>query len=133
MASLSFAEKPISKLRGVLIGEKSDKKRGLIPTAVLGTGAEIAMKTVDNIFGSNIQRLASFNLPLIGTVGPIDVLNFFIFGGIRNMRGGITAVIGSKVLGGGLASIGPISLPGSSGLNLSEQSSTAAGQLGGPV
>ena len=112
--SLMSISKPIDTVRKTFLGEKSVTKRGIIPTAVSGTGAEIAMKSVDNIFGGVVQNLMSVNLPIVGTIGPIDFINFMIHGGPRNIRQGITAVIGSKVLVGGLRSLGPISLPGSS-------------------
>ena len=105
-------EKPFSKVSQLFLGQSTPTKKGLIPTAVSGTGAEVAMKSVDNIFGSPVQRIFSLNLPVVGTIGPIDFINFMIHGGFRNIRGGITAVVGSKVLVGGLRSLGPISLPG---------------------
>ena len=109
--ALSLSQ-PVDKVRKIFLGERTASKKGLIPTAVSGTGAEIAMKSVDNIFGGVVQNLMSINLPIVGTIGPIDALNFMIHGGFRNIRGGITAVVGSKVLVGGLRSLGPISLPG---------------------
>ena len=105
-------EKSFSKAGQLFLGESTPRKKGLIPTAVSGTGAEVAMKSVDNIFGSPVQRIFSLNLPIVGPVGPIDFINFMIHGGFRNIRGGITAVVGSKVLVGGLRSLGPITLPG---------------------
>ena len=109
MMSLS---KPIEKVSTVFLGQRTPTKKGVIPTAVSGTGAEVAMKSVDSIFGAPVQRLFSINLPIVGTVGAIDALNFMIHGGFRNIRGGLTAVIGSKVLVGGLRSLGSIQLPG---------------------
>ena len=122
------------KVSKVLIGEKDAKKRGLLPTAVIGAGAEAAMRMIDNIVGGPIQRLFSVQAPFVGTLGPIDFINFMIFSnGAKNIRQGITAVIGAKViLGGGLSGIALPAL-GSAGINLSEQSSTAAGQTGGPT
>ena len=92
------------------------------------------MRMIDNIVGGPIQRLFSVNAPLVGTIGPIDFINFMIFSnGFKNFRGGATAVIGAKViLGGFLASASPINI-GTRGINLSQQSSTAAGQAGAPI
>jgi len=123
-----------SKVSNILIGERTTKKRGLLPTAVIGAGAEAAMRMIDNIVGGPIQRIFSVNAPFVGTLGPIDFINFMIFSnGAKNIRSGVTAVIGAKIiLGGGF---GGIALPalGTAGINLSEQSSTAAGQSGGPI
>src|SRR3990167_573648 len=110
---LMSLSKPVERISTIFLGQKTPTKKGLIPTAVSGTGAEVAMKSVDNIFGGVVQNLMSINLPIVGTVGPIDAINFMIHGGFKNIRGGLTAVIGSKVLVGGLRSLGPISLPGS--------------------
>jgi len=123
-----------SKISQTLIGERSVKKRGLIPTAVVGAGSEAAMRMIDNIIGGPIQRLFSVNAPFIGTIGPIDFINFMIFSnGAKNIRGGVTAVVGAKIiLGGGLSGIALPAL-GTAGINLAQQSSTAAGQSGGPT
>ena len=120
--------KPIEKVSTIFLGQRTPTKKGIIPTAVSGTGAEIAMKSVDNIFGGPVQNILSINLPIVGTVGPIDALNFMIHGGFRNIKGGLTAVIGSKVLVGGLRSLGPISLPGGqpTGAPISPQASQGA-------
>ena len=123
-----------SKVSMTLLGEREVKKRGIIPTAVIGAGAEAAMRAIDNIVGGPVQRLFSVNAPFIGTLGPIDFINFLIFSnGFKNIRAGATAVIGAKViLGGGLAAVSPINI-GTRGINLSQQSSTASGQSGGPI
>ena len=122
------------KVSKVLLGETSAKKRGLLPTAVIGAGAEAAMRMIDNIVGGPIQRIFSVNAPFVGTLGPIDFINFMIFSnGAKNIRQGITAVVGAKIiLGGGLSGIALPAL-GSAGINLSQQSSTASGQSGGPT
>lgn len=123
-----------SKVSNILVGEKTTKKRGLIPTAVIGAGAEAGMRMIDNIVGGPVQRIFSVNAPFIGTLGPIDFINFMIFSnGAKNIRSGVTAVIGAKIiLGGGLAGVALPSL-GTAGINLAQQSSTAAGQSGGPI
>lgn len=122
-------EKPTNKVRTIILGEKTDKKKGVIPTVVSGTGADLTMKAIDGVFGSPVQRFASINLPVIGPVGPIDVINFLIHGGFRNIRSGLTAVIGAKVVTGGLRTIGPFALPGAgSPGQLTAQSTTIATQ-----
>jgi len=97
-------------------------------------GTDAIMRTIDGLVGSPVQRIFSFSIPVLGTIGPIDALNYLVHaGGLKISKNGLIAVAAAKVVSGSLSAIGPISLPGSRGLNLSEQSSTAAGQLGGPV
>jgi len=123
-----------SKLSQIFIGEKVARKRGIIPTAVMGAGLEAGMRAVDNIFGGPVQRLFSANAPFVGTIGPIDALTFLIMSNsFKDIRGGATAVIGAKlILGGGLPTVLPLEI-GSRGVNLAQQSSTAQGQGGAPV
>jgi len=123
-----------TKVSQVLLGEKEVKKRGVIPTALMGVGLEAGLRAADNIVGGPIQRLFSVNAPFVGTIGPLDAIVFLVMSnGFKNVRGGLTAVIGAKViLGGALAAISPVSI-GTRGINLSEQSSTASGQSGGPI
>jgi len=92
------------------------------------------MRTADNITGGNVQRLFSVNVPVLGTIGPIDLLNYLVYAnGFKISRRGFTAVIAAKLVGGALNSVGPINIPGFGGGNLAQQSSTAAGQTGGPT
>ena len=123
-----------NKVSQVLLGEREGKKRGLIPTAIMGVGLEAGLRAADNIVGGPIQRLFSVNAPFVGTIGPLDAIVFLIMSnGFKNLRGGATAVLGAKIiLGGALAAVSPINI-GTRGINLSQQSSTAAGQSGGPV
>ena len=123
-----------SKVSQVLLGEREVKKRGIIPTAIMGVGLEAGLRAADNIIGGPIQRLFSVNAPFVGTIGPLDAIVFLVMSnGFKNLRGGATAVIGAKViLGGALARASPINI-GTRGINLSEQSSTASGQSGGPI
>jgi hypothetical protein len=99
------------KARKFLIGEQQPRKKGIIPTAVSGVGTDITLRFVDRLVGSPLQRFATFPLPVIGGVGVIDIINFLVNGGPRNMRGGATAVIGAKVMTAGLTSLGPIRIP----------------------
>jgi len=108
--------------------------KGIIGMAASGAGTDAIMRTIDGLVGSPVQRIFSFSIPVLGTIGPIDALNYLVHaGGLKISKNGLIAVAAAKVVSGSLSAIGPISLPGSRGLNLSEQSSTAAGQLGGPV
>lgn len=120
-----------SKASMVLLGERTAKKRGIIPTVASGVGVDMTLRAIDNLVGSPLQKVAGFNIPFLGNVGVIDALNFLIFsGGGKNMKGGITAVAGAKVVGGTLPAIGSISLPGS--VNAGQNSAVAQGAQGAP-
>jgi len=106
-------QKTIQKISKTFLGDATPAKKGILPTAVLGTGFEVAMKSVDAVFGSPVQRIFSFNLPVFGAVGLIDVINFMAFSnGLKNVRGGVTAVLGAKILQGGITSVGSVVFPG---------------------
>lgn len=118
-----------TKASMVLLGERTAKKRGIIPTIASGAGVDVTMKAIDNLVGSPLQRFAGFNVPFIGPVGIIDAINFLIFSaGGRNMKGGITAVVGAKVVTGALPSIGNL-IPG--GQNLAAASPVGSGASSG--
>lgn len=90
----------------------SAKGKGVLSTAASGIGTDMLMRTIDNVVGSPVQRIASFNLPVIGTVGPIDVLNYSVHaGGFKVSKNGLIAVLAAKIASGVLPSIGPIRLP----------------------
>lgn len=121
-----------SKASMVLLGERTAKKKGIIPTATGGVGVDMTLRAIDNLVGAPLQRFAGFNLPFVGNVGVIDALNFLIFSaGGKNLKGGITAVAGAKVVQGTLPALGSISLPGS--VSAGTGSPVAAGQPGAPV
>lgn len=104
--------------------------KGVLGTAASGIGTDVLMRTIDNIVGSPVQRIFSFNLPLLGTIGPIDVLNYSVHaGGFKINKTGFLAVIAAKIAGGVLPSIGPIKLP-TTGANPTG-SSASAGAAGG--
>ena len=103
---------------------------GTLSVAAGGIGSDLLMRTLDNIVGSPVQRIFSFNLPLLGTIGPIDVLNYAIYaGGFKLKKSGFIAVLAAKIAGGVLPSIGPIRLP-TTGANPTGQSASA-GAAGG--
>lgn len=88
--------------------------KGLVPASkkigtniITGTGFDAVAKTVDGIFGSPVQRIFSFNLPLVGPIGVIDVLNYLVHsGGKMVSKTGLTAVIGAKIVQtGGIAGV----------------------------
>ena len=115
----------------VLLGERQAKKRGIIPTATGGIGVDMTLRAVDRLVGSPLTRFAGFNVPFVGNIGIIDAMNFLIFSaGGRNMKGGIVAVVGAKIVGGTLPALGTISLPGS--VNAGQSTSLAQGASGAP-
>ena len=106
MASLMSVTKTTSKI--------IPASKGILQNVVTGVGADLTMRTVDNLFGSPVQRIASFNVPVIGNVGAIDVINYVGHaGGFKFSRKGLIAVISAKMVTGTLTSLGPIRLPGS--------------------
>lgn len=124
-----------SKTSQILLGERTPRKRGIIPTATGGVGVDVMLKTFDNLVGSPLQRFASINAPFIGPVGPIDGLNFLIFsGGGRNLKGGLVAVVAAKLVTGGL-SLGNVfgNVFNSATPNVSQGSPVASGVPGAPV
>ena len=109
--------------------------KSVLGTVAGGIGSDILMKTIDNVTGGNVQRLASINLPIVGPVGLIDAFNYIIYaGGIKISKRGILAVVGAKIATGVISSVGSLSIPGfSGGSNLAPQQGTAQGQAGGPL
>jgi len=90
---------------------------------------------VDGIFGAPVQNFFSLPLPLIGNVGPIDVLNYMIYApGLKISKRGITAVIAAKLTSGLLPSLGPLNLGsfGPGGLNQTATNPSGSGQ-GAPL
>lgn len=108
--------------------------RSVIGTAAGGIGSDILMKTIDNVTGGNVQRLASINIPFLGPVGLIDAFNYMIYaGGAKINKRGIIAVVAAKVATGAITSVGSLNIPGFGQGNLTQQASTSAGQSGGPI
>lgn len=106
MASLQSITKQTSKI--------IPASKGLLQNAVTGIGADKVMTTLDNLVGSPVQRIASISLPFIGSVGPIDFINYVGHaGGFRFSKKGLIAVISAKIANNTLTSLGPIRLPGS--------------------
>lgn len=116
----------------VLLGERTAKKRGIIPTVASGVGVDMTMRALDRLVGSPLQKFAGFAVPFIGNVGIIDAVNFLIFsGGGRNLKGGLVAVAGAKFVGGTLPAVSsllPSAVPGTS-----STASVASGVAGAPV
>ena len=111
-AMVTSISKPLGK---TLLGQTSAKK-GIVVNMVTGTGVGNTLRAVDNIVGSPLQRIFSLPLPVIGTVGPLDLINYVIHTGGRltgNVTSGLSAVVGDKVISGGLGSLaGSLPIPG---------------------
>ena len=104
MASLSSVQKLATRF--------STKGKGIIATSASGMGTDMLMRTIDNIVGSPVQSIFSFNIPVLGPVGPIDFLNYVVHAnGFKFSKNGLVAVAAAKVGGGLLPQIGPIKLP----------------------
>lgn len=79
---------------------------GLVPpskkigtTIITGTGFDAVAKTVDGIFGSPIQRIFSFNFPIVGPIGILDILNYLVHSrGKLVSQNGILAVVAAKIV-----------------------------------
>ena len=73
--------------------------KGVIQTSVVGVGFDQIAKTVDGVFGSPVQRIFSFNFPLVGPIGPIDIINYLVNGNGKLISGkGATAVLAAKLV-----------------------------------
>ena len=108
--------------------------KGLLGTAAGGAGTHLIMTTADNLTGGNVQKLLSVNLPILGPTGLIDFLTYIVYAnGLKISKRGIVALAAAKLTSGTLSAIGPINIPGFSNNNLAQQSSTSAGQAGGPI
>lgn len=107
--------------------------KGLIQNFVTGVGADQTMRIIDNVFGAPVQRIFSVNLPILGSIGPIDFLNYVAHaGGFKISKKGFVAVGAAKFATGALSSIGPIRLPTSVTQAQSTPSvANAAGNSGG--
>lgn len=96
------------------VGRFKAGSKGVLGTAASGIGTDVLMRTVDNVVGSPVQRIFSFNLPVVGTVGLIDAINYVLHaGGFKISKNGIIALLAAKITSGALTQIGPIALPSS--------------------
>jgi len=108
--------------------------KGVVQNALTGVGFDQLAKAVDNIIGSPVQNIFSFQVPILGPVGIIDVINYFLHA--RNKlisRDGFIAVGAAKVVGGALPSIGNIAIPSVGNVGVSAASPVAAGVQGAAI
>jgi len=112
MAQLESQARSLGK---TLLGQTTPKK-AVVSNIVTGTGVDVFLRRVDNIFGSPIQRLFGFNIPFLGNVGLIDFGNYVIHTGgkiTKNVMPGFIAVAGAKAIEGTLPLLsGTLAIPG---------------------
>jgi len=132
--------KTVGRLSMALTGERSPGKRGVIPTAILGTGVLVSLTALDTqLLGGRLTSIFSFPIPVINIrIGLIDIINGLIFfQGPKRARSAITAVVGSKVITGAV-NIGTL-VPGLAGglpsgiAAAGGSSAVAAGSQGAPT
>jgi len=135
-----MGSKTVGRVSTVLTGDRAPGKRGIIPTAVLGTGVFVSLTALDTqIFGGRIQNQFSIALPVLGVrLGLIDLINGLIFfQGKKRVRSAVTAVLGSKIITGAV-NVGAL-IPGLAGglpsgvAAAGGSSAVAAGSQGAPV
>ena len=93
----------VQRVSQVLTGERTPAKRGIIPTAILGTGVSVALTALDTqLLGGRLTSIFSFPIPVLNiNVGLIDLINGLIFfQGKTRMKSAVTAVLGSKLITG---------------------------------
>jgi len=135
-----MGSKTVGKVSQVLVGSSKPGARGIVPTAVLGTGVLVSLTALDTqLLGGRLTRLFSFPIPGVNiSIGLIDIINFLIFfQGPKRTKSAITAVVGSKLITGAV-NIGTL-IPGlvgglPSGVAAAGGSSAvAAGSPGAPI
>jgi len=95
--------KTTGRVSQVLVGSSKPGARGVIPTAVLGTGVFVSLTALDTqLLGGRLQGIFSIPLPVLGVrLGIVDLINFLIFfQGPKRTKSAITAVLGSKLITG---------------------------------
>ena len=93
----------VQRVSQVLTGEKTPAKRGIIPTAILGTGVLVSLTALDTqLLGGRLTSIFSFPIPFLNIrVGLIDIINGLIFfQGKTRTKSAVTAVLGSKLITG---------------------------------
>ena len=93
----------VQRVSQVLTGEKTPSKRGILPTAILGTGVLVSLTALDTqLLGGRLTSIFSFPIPVLNiSVGLIDLINGLIFfQGKTRMKSAVTAVLGSKIITG---------------------------------
>ena len=100
--------------------------KGILQNVVTGVGTDKTLRALDNVVGSPLQRIASVNLPFIGSFGVIDFVNYIGHAcGFKVSRKGFIAILAAKAVDGVLPSIGGFSLPGATPAGQGVQTSSA--------
>lgn len=132
--------KQAGKLSTVLTGDRMPGKRGIVPTAILGTGVLVSLTALDTqLLGGRLTSIFSIPVPVLNVrLGLIDLINGLIFfQGPKRTKSAVTAVLGSKIITGAV-NIGTL-VPGlgggsPSGISAAGGSSAvSAGSQGAPV
>lgn len=106
--------------------------KGIIQNAVTGIGADTVLRTIDNVVGAPAQRIFSFNLPIIGNIGVIDVANYvFHAGGFKISKKGLFAVLSAKIASGAVTNLAGIRLPSITGMQSTQSIPSSTGLSGG--
>ena len=93
----------VQKVSQILTGEKTPSKRGILPTAILGTGVLVTLTALDTqLLGGRLTSIFSLPIPFLNIrVGLIDIINGLIFfQGKTRTKSAVTAVLGSKLITG---------------------------------
>ena len=96
----------VQKVSQILTGEKTPSKRGILPTAILGTGVLVTLTALDTqLLGGRLTSIFSFPIPFLNIrVGLIDIINGLIFfQGKTRTKSAVTAVLGSKLITGAVS------------------------------
>jgi len=110
------------------------KSGGIVQNAITGIGFDQLARAVDSVVGSPVQGIFSFNLPFIGGVGIIDVINYLLHSGGKIIsKNGIVAVGAAKFVTGTLPAIGGIAIPSIGNVGVSASSPVASGVQGAAI
>jgi len=110
------------------------KSGGIVQNAITGIGFDQLARAVDSVVGSPVQSIFSFNLPVIGGVGIIDVINYLLHSqGKIISKNGIIAVGAAKFVTGALPAIGGIAIPSIGNVGVSASSPVASGVQGAAI
>ena len=136
---MGTGSKTAGRLSQALVGSRQPGARGIVPTAVLGTGVFVSLTALDSVLlGGRLQSAFSIPLPVLGVrLGIVDLINGLIFfQGPKRLKSAVTAVIGSKVITGAI-NVGTL-IPGLGGAPsgiaaAGGSSAVSAGSEGAPL
>jgi hypothetical protein len=133
-AKKSHREKEMQKEMSIVssvtktAGKFKAGSKGVLGTSASGIGTDQLMRVVDNIFGAPVQRIFSVSVPVIGAVGPIDIMNYVVHSGkLGFSKNGLIAVVAAKAANGVLPQISGLSLPQANSQQTQNQTPSATG------